>query len=330
MKRSLKGWVGGGVLGLAAAGGLAALYAASLGREQVQLDRYTVRSARQGLPQSGLTILHLTDFHFRAGGRVQARKLALLQKLLRGESYDIVALTGDLIHDMAGLHPALKLIRTLSPRYGIYFVPGNHDYAEYTPWGVFDRTWRESTQGGLSLHDVKHVLRSLTEFVRKVVRNELVRMPVCFNDVSEMIVELERAGVRSLVNTSTRLSMEGGELWLAGIDDEMESHPDLAQAFDGIPAGVPLILLAHNPDIWLQCGVDRADLVLSGHTHGGQIQLPVMGAVHTQGTHLRRKAPAGWFERGHSKMFVSRGLGESIPLRFGARPQVALITLLPG
>ncbi len=110
----------------------------------------------------------------------------------------------------------------------------------------------------------------------------------------------------------------------------MESHPDLAQAFEGIPPGVPLILLAHNPDIWLQCGVDRADLVLSGHTHGGQIQLPLLGAVHTQGTHLGRKAPAGWFERGRSKMFVSRGLGESIPLRFGARPQVALITLLPG
>ena len=55
-----------------------------------------------------------------------------------------------------------------------------------------------------------------------------------------------------------------------------------------------------------------------------------MGAVHTQGTHLSRKAPAGWFERGQSKMFVSRGLGESIPLRFGARPQVALITLPAG
>jgi predicted MPP superfamily phosphohydrolase len=108
----------------------------------------------------------------------------------------------------------------------------------------------------------------------------------------------------------------------------MESHPDLAAAFNGIPTAAPLILLAHNPDIWLQCGVDRADLVLSGHTHGGQIQLPVMGAVHTQGTHLSRNKPAGWFERGRSKMFVSRGLGESIPLRFGARPQVALIRLI--
>ena len=71
-----------------------------------------------------------------------------------------------------------------------------------------------------------------------------------------------------------------------------------------------------------------ADLVLSGHTHGGQVRLPVVGVAHTQGTHLSRQRPAGWFERGATRMFVSRGLGESIPLRFGVRPQVALIRLV--
>ena len=58
------------------------------------------------------------------------------------------------------------------------------------------------------------------------------------------------------------------------------------------------------------------------------LTLPLLGAIHTQGTHLRRRGSAGWFERGRSRLFVSRGMGESIPLRFGARPQVALITLL--
>jgi predicted MPP superfamily phosphohydrolase len=248
---------------------------------------------------------------------------------LAGEAYDVVALTGDLIHDIAGLPAALALIQTLAPRYGVFFVPGNHDYAEYTPWGVLGHTWRESSDGSLSVGDLKALITALADFVRKVVRNELVRMPVCFNDVPAMLEELERNSVRSLVNRSTCIDVGGGKVWLAGVDDEMESRPDLAAALDHVPICAPLILLAHNPDIWLQCGVDRADLVLSGHTHGGQIQLPFLGAVHTQGTHLTRSAPAGWFERGRSKMFVSRGLGESIPLRFGARPQVALITLLP-
>jgi predicted MPP superfamily phosphohydrolase len=321
--------VTGGLVGLAAAGGLAALYATWLAREQVQLNRYTIRTGKPGLPPAGLTVLHLTDFHFRSDGFVQERKMAQLNRLLAGETYDLLALTGDLIHDMGGLPVGMALIRSLSPRHGAYFVPGNHDYAEYTPWGVLSNTWRESAENGLRVADLKHVVRALVDFARKVIHNELVRMPVCFNDVPAMLVELEAIGVRSLVNASTRVPVDGGEIWLAGIDDEMESRPDLAKAFEGIPPGVPLILLAHNPDIWMQCGVDRVDLVLSGHTHGGQIQLPVIGAIHTQGTHLSRKAPAGWFERGRSKMFVSRGLGESIPLRFGARPQVALITLLP-
>ncbi len=312
----------------AGAVGFGALYAVKTGREQVQLDRYIVPVTRRGLPNAGLTILHLTDFHFKADGRVQRRKVEELGKLLEGERYDVVAVTGDLIHDIGGLPAALALLKSLKPRYGIFFVPGNHDYAEYTPWGVLGHTWREGGGAALTPGDVKRMAVALKEFVRKVVRNDLVRQPVCFNDVPAMLQELEAQGIKTLVNRSECLSLPAGDVWFAGVDDDMESHPDLAAAFAGIPALAPLILLAHNPDIWLQCGVDRADLILSGHTHGGQIQLPVMGAIHTQGTHLPRSQPAGWFERGRSRMFVGRGLGESIPLRFGARPQVALIRLI--
>lgn len=319
-------WLVGGLLGLA--GGAALGYAAKVERARVELDRFAVSVAARGLPPEGLTILHLSDFHFVAQGSVQARKIERARALLAGAPYDVVALTGDLIHDSGGLRTALDFIRTLRPRYGIYFVPGNHDYAEYTPWGVFGHTWRESTQDGrLGLTDLAHAVRSLFDFAGKVVRNDLVRMPVRFNNVPAIIDALASIGVRPLVNTSTRLNVDGHDVWFAGVDDLTESTPDLAAALRDVPPGAPLVLLAHNPDIWLQCGVDRADLVLSGHTHGGQIRLPLLGAVHTQGTHLRRRQSAGWFERGRSRLFVSRGLGESIPLRFGARPQVALITL---
>ena len=57
--------------------------------------------------------------------------------------------------------------------------------------------------------------------------------------------------------------------------------------------------------------------------------MPVVGVAHTQGTHLTRHRPAGWFQRGCTRMFVTRGVGESIPLRFGVRPQIALIRLVP-
>ena len=70
-------------------------------------------------------------------------------------------------------------------------------------------------------------------------------------------------------------------------------------------------------------------MVLAGHTHGGQIVLPVIGALHTQTKHLRRREVAGYLRRGKTQVYITRGIGEGIPLRFGAAPQVTLLTLLP-
>ena len=126
-----------------------------------------------------------------------------------------------------------------------------------------------------------------------------------------------------------------------------QGQPNIVQALAGVPLDAPLVLLAHNPDIWLGPSVAervvpvapgpvapgplarRADLILSGHTHGGQINLPVIGAWYRQGTRVGRHKPAGWFVDGSSRMFVSRGLGESFPFRFGAPPEAALIRLVP-
>ncbi|MCX7708108.1 MAG: metallophosphoesterase [Anaerolineae bacterium] len=318
-------------LGALGAGALAGLYATRIERARVTLSRYEVVLDAAPLPSDGLTVLHLTDFHFRNGDAVQARKIAHLLALLEGQAYDVVALTGDLIHHRAGFDVALRLVEALRPRLAAFCVPGNHDYAEYSVWGVFGHTWRAGgNRGRWRPADLGVAARKIAEFVWKVLHNKLVRLPVAFNDVPEMLRELEARGVVPLVNRAVSIEVDGAEVWFAGVDDTLEGRPDLASALAAVPDGKPLILLAHNPDIWLHPAVARADLVLSGHTHGGQVWLPLLGAAHTQGTHLRRRQPAGWFHRGRSRMFVSRGLGESIPLRFAARPQAALIRLVPG
>lgn len=299
-----------------------AAYGFLVERTRIEVSRFTVRVDRPGLPRSGVTILHLSDFHFREDGHVQVQKIRRLLALLARERYDIVALTGDLIHDTEGMEMALGLIRQLRPRIGLFSVPGNHDYCEYSVWGVFDQTWEASST------EVLATAGKLLDFIRKVLRNELVRMPVAFNDMPAMEAALRGAGVEPLVNRARSIPGLNGALWIAGVDDVNEGEPSLAEALADVPEASALILLAHNPDAFLDPAIERADLVLSGHTHGGQIRLPVVGAAHTQGTHLTRQQPAGWFHRGRTHMFVSRGLGESIPLRLGVRPQVALITLI--
>lgn len=310
-----------GSLLAAATGAGAAIYATQVERARVQLDRYTVEVDRPGLPPGGISILHLSDFHFRAGGVVQARKIAALRRQLAGARYDLVALTGDLVHDAAGLPVALALIEGLQPRLGVFSCPGNHDYAEYSVWGVLGHTWRAD--------ELRNTARKLVEFARKVLRNELVRLPVTFNDVPAMHAALRERGVEPLVNRARRVRGADCDFWVAGVDDPTEGQPDLSAALADVPDDAFLLLLAHNPDIWLDPRARGADLVLAGHTHGGQVRLPMLGAAHTQGTHLTRRRPAGWFMHGGARMFVSRGLGESIPLRFGARPQAALIRVAP-
>jgi len=331
-----KRWLAGGVAAALGGGLMALAYARVHEPQDVRLDRYTVESDRPGLPPAGLTILHLSDFHFRAGGALQARKIARLLDLLGDEHYDVLALTGDLIHDWAGLPVALDLVRRLRPAHGAFFCPGNHDYAEYSVWGVFGHTWHED-DGETAVRDTRPLLlrgldaaRRIGDFVLKVARNDLVRLPVAFNDLAALRTALSDCGVETLINAAVPLRVGERDVWFAGVDDLLEGQPDLAAALHGASPDAPLVLLAHNPDVWLDPAVRRADLILSGHTHGGQIRLPLLGVAHTQGTHLTRQQPAGWFERDGQRMFVIRGLGESIPLRFGVRPQAALIRWLPG
>ncbi len=319
-----------GLVSAGTAAALLALYANRYERQRVALTRYLVPLKRPGLPADGLTLLHLSDFHFRAGGAVQASKIARLRQLLAGETYDVLLLTGDLIHDRAGFAVALRLVEALQPRLAAFYVPGNHDYAEYSVWGVFGHTWRasgEKTRPGLA--ELVDAGRQIAGFVKKVTTNQLVRLPVGFNDVPAMLAELAARGVVPLVNRAVRVQGGGADLWFAGVDDLVEGRPDLAAALAGVPAAPALVLLAHNPDIWLEPLVTRADLVVAGHTHGGQVRLPGLGVAHTQGTHLSRRQAAGWFKQGPSQMFVSRGIGESIPLRLGVPPQAALIRLIP-
>ena len=313
---------------LGAIGSAAAItfYAHYVERACVRLDRFTVPVDKPGIPPQGLTILHLSDLHLRESGMIQTRKLDSLRQALASEEYDLLALTGDLIHDQPGLATALSFIGALHPRFGGFSCLGNHDYWESSLWGIFGKRdnvgpWRRA--------DIVEAARKLWAFVGKVLRNERVYARVAVHDIPAMNAGLQYLGVQPLVNASARLRAAEIDIWIAGVDDLSEGTPNLQAALLNVPLGAPLLLLAHNPDSWLESGVERVDLVLSGHTHGGQVRLPVLGSIHTQGTNLPRRHAAGWFQNGATRMFVTRGVGESLPLRLGAPPQAALIRLVP-
>ena len=79
------------------------------------------------------------------------------------------------------------------------------------------------------------------------------------------------------------------DLFIAGVDDLVEGKPSLDQALVDIPTNAPTLLLSHNPDVVFSPRISQVDLVLSGHTHGGQVVLPIWGPAHTQAQRLQRR-----------------------------------------
>jgi predicted MPP superfamily phosphohydrolase len=133
-----------------------------------------------------------------------------------------------------------------------------------------------------------------------------------------------KAGIQPLLNTRQKVAES---LWLVGLDDALAGAPDPTSAFVDVPPAAPCIALIHSPASFDELA-GRCPLVLAGHTHGGQVRLPGLGALWLppgSGAY-----EAGWYERQGTKLYVSRGLGNSImDLRFMCRPELAIITLRP-
>jgi predicted MPP superfamily phosphohydrolase len=139
---------------------------------------------------------------------------------------------------------------------------------------------------------------------------------------------LRRAGVTVLENEHRLVARGDARLALVGVGDLWEGSPDPHRALRGVPAEVPRVVVTHNPD--LVAGLDaglRVDLVLAGHTHGGQVRLPVVGAPVLPAA---RRYAAGLVPGPPCPVYVSRGLGViTPPVRLGCRPEVTIIVLVP-
>lgn len=320
----------------------------------VCLERLTIRLpyAKGRLPRNGLRILHLSDTHFQGIHWREQAKIERIRRLTKGLEYDLLIHTGDFWHNEIGLENILTLLDNIpKPRLGGYGVLGNHDYVCYSHSDMLTRNWDRyqayTGQHGARLHGNGHKLhpfvgsmpgtvaraRELYRFAQYVLNMPFDLKRVHFNDIERLRNALSHHGIEVLHNQSIRLrhkvgQSDGVDLYLSGVDDVTEGTPDLTEALHDLAADEPNILLSHNPDILEEPDSRRASLVLAGHTHGGQVVLPLLGAAHTHSEHLSRREAAGYMLRGQTQVFVSRGIGEGIPLRFRARPQIVLITVL--
>lgn len=141
-----------------------------------------------------------------------------------------------------------------------------------------------------------------------------------------LITDLFRAeGIRVLINEGLRFEKDGAAFWLAGVNDTMVGLEDISLALAGASDDEMKLLLAHNPIILRRAARAGVDLVLSGHTHGGQVAFRPErnGAGRT-----RRRVLNGLGRHGDTQIYVTRGLGTVIlPIRYGCPPEVSLLEL---
>lgn len=281
-------------LGLAGAGaGAAQAYAPA------QLNR--MRSTLPGL-NAPVTVALLSDLHY--GPYIGERQVAGWVELTLSARPDLVLVLGDFcdVQLPNGLPaPLLRQLARLQAPLGVYGVWGNHDY------GCFGRFEQPFTGPA----------RADWATFRQAFREAL------------------QAGGLSILNNAGLLVRP--DLWLGGIDDLTYGRPDPQLALQGAPGGTGLLLMCHEPDTLMTLADVPAwtpqGLAVSGHTHGGQIRLPLVGAPLVPSVYGQRFAQ-GWVQgdpargRAGARGYVSRGLGLSgVPMRNLCPPEVVLLEL---
>jgi len=152
---------------------------------------------------------------------------------------------------------------------------------------------------------------------------------------------LAENGIIPLMNQHVLLSRGGAQIVLAGVDDPVNDKDDTAEALKNAPDDLFTLLLMHSPDSVAEAVLRGVDVVLSGHTHGGQVRLPWYGPIYTHSM-LGRRMSDGYYSRrrlrrvigirpGRTQLYVTRGIGISgLALRFLTRPELTILTLRLG
>jgi len=145
-------------------------------------------------------------------------------------------------------------------------------------------------------------------------------------DPNEVTSALHSQGIGVLANRSAPIEANGARFWLAGVNDVLFSTADLDAALRPVPADEATILLVHEPDYADEVSRYPVDLQLSGHSHGGQVRLPLVGPLYLP--RMARKYVWGLYRVGPLTLYTNPGLGTlGVPVRWNCPPEVTLLTL---
>jgi predicted MPP superfamily phosphohydrolase len=288
---------------------LLAIYALAVEPYRPRLRRLVV-AVPAGWPR--LSVLHVSDLHARADAPRLARAQAAFLRSL--PAADLVCVTGDLCETAEDAPLAVALVGLLRGRLGTVAVLGNHEHGADMPGG-----------GGAS---ADHPLwRQVARLASRVLGPR--RRSSGSAEAEAVARKLAAAGVPVLANRGVRIRVGGRTLWVGGVDSVWSGRARGGAALAGRRPGEPCLGLVHEPEGAPALVARGADLALAGHTHGGQVRFPLIGAPYTLRVDPRVPHAAGLQRLGRGWLHVSTGLGQATPLRFRCPPEATLIECRP-
>lgn len=274
-------------LSAASVGGLA-LYSGETARHEISVEEYSIPLARVPDAFRGMRIAQISDIHY----------------LQYTESYFV----RDIVDHVNRLKPDMVLM--------------TGDFVTYGPSpfsGESERVFalRHAPECASILSAIQCPLR----YASLGNHDEEVNGPAIAGILQEH-------GLPCLVNTAVPLERDGKRLWVVGLGSvsKQDSKPDQAIPGSAIRDKEAMIVLAHEPDILPEIAKYNADLMLSGHTHGGQVRIPFMRPMFLP--EYGRIYIEGWFQHGPTHLYVNRGIGTiAAPVRFNCPPEITVFTL---
>ncbi len=280
-------------IGTAAVGAACVGYGALVERRAYRLVRRDLAILPAEGPQT-LRVLHLSDLHFVGRDERKTRFLASLPPA------DVTIVTGDFLAEPRGVAIAVAAVRPTRGRLASWFVLGSNDYFVSRPVNWF----------------------------RYLVPRRLRRPRAAeIGPWRDLVRDLEVDGWRDLTNVREEIALDGLPVELLGLDDAHIRRHDLRVAPRRSPGRFGIAVM-HSPDSAPEAVACGYRFVVAGHTHGGQIRLPFVGALVTN-SHLPRRIVSGLVRLGDALVHISPGLGTSkyAPFRFLCPPEATLLEL---
>jgi hypothetical protein len=257
--------------------------------DQPRLQRVDIPMARLPEALDGFTIAQLSDLHYDDVFTIHPIRRSI--EIINPLKPDLVVVTGDFV--------------TIS-EFADYLhdEQKSADAAEPCARILANLRSRFGTVVALGNHDVKA-------------------------DADRITRVFSAQGMPVLRNESLPLERDGARLWIAGLDSVTEGRPEPERALRGVPRNEPVVMLVHEPDYADKVARYPVDLQLSGHSHGGQIRLPFLGAPYLP--EMGRKYPWGLYRIGRLTLYTNVGIGTiRVPVRWNCPPEITWFTLRAG